>query len=203
MKRLSALFLAFLLLLTGCSSGAEPSLSEMLGTQSESSYSSPFGFVIDTADLYIFSDEDLASVNGIDSFTPEAMMTQIDLGNAVTVFAAAPGGDSSVTLSLFPASGLSEDIRTAADYAEYGLSVMPGKMEDAGYTDIEAKLLSVILDDGEHPAVLCTAKLTEEVSYYLLQVCFREGDWMGGLSLSSLQSEEALRELLTQVTSTN
>ena len=203
MKRLLSLFLVLLLLLTGCAAGPGPALADMLGTQTESTYSSPFGFTIDGTDLEVFTQDDLASINGLEEFTPEALSTQIDLGNAVTVYAASPAGDSSISLSLFPADGLPENVETAADYAEYGLSVMPGKLTDAGYTDIQVQQVDVQLDDGTHPAVLCSAKIGEEYTYHLLQICFREGEWMGGLSLSSLSSEEALRELLTRVTSDN
>lgn len=202
MKRITALLLSLLLLLSGCAGGPEPSLSEMLGTQSDNSYSSPFGFVIDTTDLFVFSPEDLASVNQTEAFTAEALAPQIELGNAVSVFAAASGGEASVSLSLFPADSLSGDIQTAEDYAAYGLSAMPQKLEDAGYTDITVTQVRVNLDGGEHPAILCSATLSGEVPYHLLQVCFREGDWMGGLSLSSLESEESLRQLLTRITPT-
>ena len=203
MKRLLSLFLVCLILLSGCAAGPEPALEDMLGTTEGSTYTAPFGFTIDGTDLYIFPREDLAAVNGLAEFTAEALMTQIDLGNAVTTFAAAPGGESSVTLSLFPAAGLPENVETAADYADYGLTVMPEKLTAAGYTNVQLQRVEVQLDDGAHPAVLCSADLTGGYSYHLLQICFRKGDWMGGLSLSSLESEEALRELLTRITSTN
>ena len=203
MKRIIALSLACLLLLTGCAADPGPALADMLGTQSEDAYASPLGFVIDTAELYVFSAEELAALNQVDSFSPEALTTQTDIGNAVTVFAAAPDGQASVSVSLFPADALPGDIRTAADYAAYGLSVMPEKLESAGYTDVQLQQVEVQLDDGAHPAILCSASISEGVPYHLLQICFQEGNWMGGLSLSSLETEEALRELLTRVTSTD
>ena len=199
MKRIIALFLACLLILSGCASGPKPGLSEMLGTQSDSIYRSAFGFSFDTVEMQVFSEEDLAVVNGADEFTPEALMALTDSGNAVTVFAAAPTSGASASLSLFPAAGLPGDIETAADYAAYGLSVMPGKLETAGYTDVRMQQISVNLDDGEHPAVLCSAMITEGVPYHLLQICFQEGDWMGSLSLSSVESEEALGALLARI----
>ena len=203
MKRIIALFLACLLILSGCTSGPKPALSEMLGTQSGSIYRSAFGFSFDTVEMQVFSEEYLAAVNGADEFTPEALMALTDSGNAVTVFAAAPTSGASASLSLFPAAGLPEDIETAADYAAYGLSVMPGKLESAGYTDVRMQQISVKLGDSEHPAVLCSATITEGVPYHLLQICFREGDWMGSLSLSSVESEEALGALLARISTTD
>ena len=203
MKRIIALFLACLLILSGCTSGPKPALSEMLGTQSGSIYRSAFGFSFDTVEMQVFSEEYLAAVNGADEFTPEALMALTDSGNAVTVFAAAPTSGASASLSLFPAAGLPGDIETAADYAAYGLSVMPGKMESAGYTDVRMQQISVKLGDNEHPAVLCSATITEGVPYHLLQICFREGDWMGSLSLSSVESEEALGALLARISTTD
>ena len=203
MKRIIALFLVCLLILSGCASGPKPALSEMLGTHSGSIYRSAFGFSFDTAEMQVFSEEDLAAVNGADEFTPEALMALTDNGNAVTVFAAAPTSGASASLSLFPAAGLPGDIETAADYAAYGLSVMPGKLESAGYTDVQMQQISVKLDDGEHPAILCSAMITEGVPYHLLQICFREGDWMGNLSLSSVESEDALGALLARISITN
>ena len=76
-------------------------------------------------------------------------------------------------------------------------------LASAGYTDVRLQLVDVQLDDGEHPALLCSAMITEGVPYHLLQICFQRGDWMGGLSLSSLESEEALRQLLTRITPNN
>ena len=203
MKRIIALSLAFLLLLTGCAADPGPALADMLGTQGEGSYTSPFGFVIDTADMQLFSAEELAAVNGIDEFAPEALTAQTDSGNAVLVFAAAPADGSSVSISLFPAAALPENVETAADYAAYGLSVMPEKLQSAGYTDVQLQQVEVQLDDGTHPAVLCSAQITEGVPYHLLQICFQEDGWMGALSLSSVESEENLRQLLTRVTSIN
>ena len=175
----------------------------MLGAHSGSIYRSAFGFSFDTVEMQVFSEEDLATVNGTDEFTPEALMPLTDSGNAVTVFAAAPTSGASASLSLFPAAGLPGDIETAADYAAYGLSVMPGKLETAGYTDVRMEQISVKLDDGEHPAVLCSAMITEGVPYHLIQICFREGDWMGSLSLSSVESEEALGALLARISITD
>jgi hypothetical protein len=83
------------------------------------------------------------------------------------------------------------------------MSVMPDKLRTAGYTDVQMQQISVKLDDGEHPAVLCSAKITEGVPYHLIQICFREGDWMGSLSLSSVESEEALGALLARISITN
>ena len=203
MKRIIALFLVCLLILSGCASGPKPALSEMLGTQSGSIYRSAFGFSFDTVEMQVFSGDDLAAVNGADEFTPEALMALTDSGSAVTVFAAAPTSGASASLSLFPAAGLPGDIETAADYAAYGLSVMPEKLKSAGYTDVRMEQISVKLDDGEHPAVLCSAMITEGVPYHLLQICFREGDWMGSLSLSSVESEEALGALLARISITD
>lgn len=203
MKRIIALFLVCLLILSGCASGPKPALSEMLGTQSGTIYRSAFGFSFDAVEMQVFSGEDLAAVNGADEFTPETLEALTDSGNAVTVFAAAPSSGASASLSLFPAAGLPGDIETAADYAAYGLSVMPGKLESAGYTDVRMEQISVKLDDGEHPAILCSAMITEGVPYHLIQICFREGDWMGNLSLSSVESEEALGALLARISITN
>ena len=199
MKRIIALFLVCLLILSGCASGPKPALSEMLGTHAGSIYHSAFGFSFDTVEMQVFSEENLAAFNGADEFTPEALMALTDSGNAVTVFAAAPTSGASASLSLFPAAGLPGDIETAADYAAYGMSVMPDKLSTAGYTDVQIQQISVKLDDGEHPAILCSAMITEGVPYHLLQICFQEGDWMGTLSLSSLESEEALGALLTRI----
>lgn len=204
MKRITALILVCLFILSGCSSGgSEPALSEMLGSQSESSYTAPFGFVIDTQELHLYTQEDLATLNQVSEFTPEALAPQIESGSAISIFAAATDSADSIILSIFPAEGLPGDIQTAAEYAEYGLSVMGDKLGNAGYTDVQLQLVDVQLDDGEHPAVLCSAQITEGVPYHLLQICFQEGDWMGGLSLASMESEEALRQLLTRVTSTD
>ena len=203
MKRPISLLLALLLLLTGCAAGPEPSLSDMLGTHDESGYTSAFGFVIDTAGLHVYSQEDLAALNQVSEFTSEALAPQIENGNAVSIFAAASDTASSVTLSIFPSEGLPGGIETAAEYAEYGLSVMGDKLASAGYTDVQLQLVDVQLDDGAHPAVLCSAQITVGVPYHLLQICFQKGDWMGGLSLSSLESEEALRQLLTRITPNN
>ena len=203
MKRLLSLFLVCLLLLAGCATGPEPVLSDMLGTQTENAYTSPFGFSIDTSGMYVFAPEDLASVNILEEFTAEALMTRISEGSAVTVFAATPGEDASISLSLFPAAELPKGIETAADYAEYGLSMMSEKFKDAGYTDCRTQLVDIKLEDGTHPALLCSASMAEGSPYHLLQICFREGDWLGSLSMSSTESEEALRELLILVTPTN
>lgn len=192
-----------LFILSGCSAAPKQALSDLLGTLEGSTYTSALGFVIDAAGLHAFSESDLAAVNQVDEFTPEALAAQTDSGNAVTVFAAASGAQASISLSLFPAAGLPEDVQTAEEYAAYGLSLISGKLESAGYADVRVQQISVRLDDGEHPAVLCSAKISGGVPYHLLQICFREGDWMGGLSLSSVESEEALRQLLTRVTSTN
>ena len=203
MKRLLSLFLVCLLLLTGCAAGPEPVLSDMLGTRAENTYTSPFGFAIDTANMYVFAPEDLASINDLEDFTAEALMTRIDEGNAVTVFAAAPGEDASLSLSLFPAAELPKGIETAADYAEYGMSMMSEKFKTAGYTDCRSQLVDIKLEDGTHPALLCSASMANGSPYHLLQICFREGDWLGSLSMSSTESEDALSELLILVTPTN
>lgn len=201
MKRITALILAALLLLSGCSAAPELTLSEMLGTREEDTYTSPFGFAVDTAQLQLLSEEDLAAVNQVEEFTPEALMAKTDACNAVSVFAAATGAQDSILLSLFPAAGLPEDVQTPEDYAAYGLTLICGKLESAGYTDVQAEQVTVDLDGTERPAVLCTAQIAEGVPYYLLQICFREGGWMAALSLASVESEEALSQLLTRVTS--
>ena len=203
MRRLLSLLLVLLLLLSGCAAGPDPALSDMLGTREEDTYAAPFGFTIDTRDLMLYTEEELAMLNQVSEFTPEALSVQIDQDYAVSVFAAATDSASSISLSLFPTDSLPDDVRTAAAYAEYGLSVMPEKLASAGYTDVRLQLVDVQLDDGEHPALLCSAMITEGVPYHLLQICFQRGDWMGGLSLSSLESEEALRQLLTRITPNN
>lgn len=203
MKRLLSFSLVLLLLLSGCAAGPKPALSDMLGSQAENAYTSPFGFVIDTTDLHLYSREDLAVLNQTDGFTAEALSAQIDLGNAVSVFAAVSDTAASVTLSLFPASGLPEGIETAEDYAAYGVTVMEEKLKTVGYADVQLQVVEVNLDSGVHPAVLCSAEISEGIPYHLLQICFREGDWMGGLSLSSMNTEEDLRQLLTRITATD
>lgn len=199
MKRITALILVCLIILSGCSAAPKPALSEMLGTFDDGAYTSPFGFTIETAELRVFSESDLAAVNYVDQFSPEALAAQTDSGSAVTVFAAASGTQASVFLSLFPAAGLPEAVRTADEYAAYGLSLISGKLESAGYTGIQVQQISIKLDDGAHPALLCSAEITEGVPYHLLQICFREGDWMGTLSLSSVESEDALGALLARI----
>ena len=199
MKRIIAFFLACLLL-TACAAEPVPALSEMLGTLTESTYTSPFGFTVDASDMQIFSDEDLAAVNQTEEFTPEALTAQTDNGNAVTVFAAAPESGASVVLSLFPAAGLPGDVRTARDYAEYGMSMMSEKLKAAGYLDGQLQLVDIQLDDGAHPALLCSAKMSDGSPYHLLQICFEKDGWLGSLSLSSMESEDALGELLTRIT---
>lgn len=203
MKRITALILVCLIILSGCSAAPKPALSEMLGTFDNGAYTSPFGFVLETAELHVFSESDLAAVNQIDAFTPEALTAQTDSGNAVLVFAAAPADGSSLSISLFPAAGLPDDVRSADEYAAYGLPLISGKLESAGYTGVQVQQISVKLDDSEHPALLCSAEITEGVPYHLLQICFREGDWMGSLSLSSVESEEALGALLARITTTD
>ena len=203
MKRLLCLFLALLLLLPGCAAGRELTLSDALGTSEENAYTSPFGFVIDTEGLLVFSEDDLASLNQLDSFTPEALQTRMDTGNAVSIFAAASDEGASVNLSLYPAANLPESVQTPEEYAQYGLSVMPDKLTAAGYADFQVEQVSVNLDGAEHPAILCSAKITEDVPYYLLQICFRKDGWMASLSLSSMESEEDMRQLLTRITCPN
>jgi hypothetical protein len=203
MKRITALVLVCLIIFSGCSAAPKPALSEMLGTFDNGTYTSPFGFVLETAELHVFSESDLAAVNYVDEFTPEALTAQTDSGNAVLVFAAAPADGSSLSISLFPAAGLPDDVRSAEEYAAYGLPLISGKLESAGYTGIQVQQISVKLDDSEHPALLCSAEITEGVPYHLLQICFREGDWMGSLSLSSVESEEALGALLARITTTD
>ena len=203
MKRITALVLVCLIIFSGCSAAPKPALSEMLGTFVNGTYTSPFGFVLETAELHVFSESDLAAVNYVDEFTPEALTAQTDSGNAVLVFAAAPADGSSLSISLFPAAGLPDDVRSAEEYAAYGLPLISGKLESAGYTGIQVQQISVKLDDSEHPALLCSAEITEGVPYHLLQICFREGDWMGSLSLSSVESEEALGALLARITTTD
>ena len=203
MKRITALVLVCLIIFSGCSAAPKPALSEMLGTFDNGTYTSPFGFVLETAELHVFSESDLAAVNYVDEFTPEALTAQTDSGNAVLVFAAAPADGSSLSISLFPSAGLPDDVRSAEEYAAYGLPLISGKLESAGYTGIQVQQISVKLDDSEHPALLCSAEITEGVPYHLLQICFREGDWMGSLSLSSVESEEALGALLARITTTD
>ena len=200
MKRLTLFFISLALFLTGCSSAPKPALEEMLGTLTESTYVSPFGFTIDGAQMRIFSRDDLAAVNQVEEFTPEALSAQTDKGNAVTVFAAAPTSGASISLSLFPAANLPGDIRTAADYAAYGLPLITEKLNSAGYTDVQVQQVEVTLGDEAHPAVLCSAQIAEGVPYHLLQICFGKDGWMGSLSLASMESEDALGELLTCIT---
>lgn len=200
MKRLTLFFISLALFLTGCSSAPKPALEEMLGTLTESTYVSPFGFTIDGAQMRIFSRDDLAAVNQVEEFTPEALTKQTDNGNAIAVFASATTGGASIILSLFPADGLPKGTKTAADYAAYGLPLISEKLESAGYANVQAQQVSIKLDGKEHPAILCSAQITAEVPYHLLQICFCEGDWMGALSLSSVESEDALGELLTCIT---
>lgn len=200
MKRIIALILA-LFLLTGCAAGESgPALADMLGTQAESTYTSGFGFAIDTAEMYVYSAADLAALNQVSAFTAEDLAPVMDSGSAVSIFSSVYGSASFVTLSLFPADGLPENVRTAADYAAYGLSVMPGKLEEAGYTDVQLQQVEVDLSGEKHPAVLCTAAISGSTPYYLLQICFQEGGWMGGLSLSSVESEDTLGALLSLIT---
>lgn len=178
----------------------------MLGTLENDVYTSAFGFAIDLEGMRISTPQELASINQLEdgSFTEDGLMKKLKGGLAVGILSASPSeSDSILTLSLALCSELPDTIQSAEDYAEYGASTIPGKLERAGYTAVQVRQISVTLDDGEHPAILCSAELTEDIPYHLLQVCFRQGDWMGGLSLSSLSSEEALRELLTHVTSTN
>ena len=203
MKRITALTLVCLIILSGCSAAPRTELSEMLGALEDGIYISPLGFAIETAELHVFSESDLAAVNYVDQFSPEALEAQTDSGSAVTVFAAASDGRDSIFLSLFPAAGLPEDVRTADDYAAYGLPLISGKLESAGYTGVQVQQVSISLDDGEHPALLCSAEITEGVPYHLLQICFQEGGWMGTLSLSSVESEDALGALLARISSNN
>ena len=203
MKRITALILVFLIFLSGCAAAPELTLSEMLGSSDGSLYTSPFGFSVDAEELYVFTEEELASLNQIDSFTPELLQTWMDTGRAVSIYAAAADDGDSIHLSLYPAVNLPVDVQTAEDYAAYGLSVMPDRLTEAGYTDVQAEQVTAKLGDAEHPAILCTAKLSDDVSYYLLQICFRKDGWMGGLSLSSTESEEAISELLTRITTNN
>ena len=206
MKRLLCLLIACLLILPACAADPEPELGEMLGTLENDVYTSAFGFAIDLEGMRINTAQELAVMNQLEDgvFTEEALMKKTKDGIAVGILSASPSeSDSILTLSLALCSELPDTIQSAEDYAEYGASTIPGKLERAGYTDVQVRRISVTLDDGEHPAILCSAKLTDDIPYHLLQVCFREGDWMGGLSLSSLSSEEALRQLLTHVTSTN
>ena len=202
MKRIIAAFLACLILI-GCASVPKTALSEMLGTQGENTYTSPLGFVIDTADLTLLSAEDLAAVNQVEEFTPEALTKQTDNGNAIAVFASATTGGASIVLSLFPADGLPKGTKTAADYAAYGLPLISEKLESAGYANVQAQQVSIKLDGKEHPAILCSAQITAEVPYHLLQICFCEGDWMGALRLSSVESEDVLQELLLRISTTD
>ena len=204
MKRLLCLLLVCLMIFSGCAADPEPAVAEMLGTLENDVYTSAFGFAIDLEGMRINTAQELAVMNQLEDgvFTEEALMKKTKDGIAVGILSAAPmESDSTLILSLALCSELPQTIQSAEDYAEYCLSTIPGKMERAGYTDVQVRRISVTLDDGEHPAILCSAKLTDDIPYHLLQVCFREGDWMGGLSLSSLSSEEALRQLLTRVSS--
>lgn len=202
MKRILIPLLVFVLIFSGCSSAPEPNLSQMLGTLDGSTYCSPLGIAIDLDGMTVHSEEDLAILNRLDggAFTTEALMAAMDKGNAVAILSASSnGGFDSMTLSLVPHAQLSDSIRDAADYADHAMSVIPGKLENIGCTDIRIERITVTLDGIEHPAVLCSCSFVDGSAYHLLEVCFRHSDWMSGLSLTSLESEEALRQLLSRV----
>ena len=77
---------------------------------------------------------------------------------------------------------------------------MPEKLEALECTNIQVNRTFAILGETEFPAVYVSCNFVDGSPYYLLQICFCEGGWMGGLSLTSLDSPAAIQELLTRVT---
>lgn len=204
MKRLFSLFLVCLLALSGCASGPEPGLTEMLGTVEDAAYCSPFGFSVDLTDLEVRTAEELTDLNRLDGSDSleDALTKEMDKGNAVAILLAGTAdGRSALTLSLVPSDRLSGSLRTAGDYADYSVLQIPQKLEDAGCTNIQVTRTYVMLDETEHPAVSVSCDFTDGTAYHLLQICFREGSWMGGLSLTTLDSQEGLWELLGHLSS--
>ena len=201
MKRIFCLLLACILVLCGCASGGEPSLKDFLAKPEDAVYRSPFGINIELSDLSVLTADDIAELSGLEGDSLEDKLTrEMDRGNAVAILSATAADNSNMTMSLIPLDKLPDSARTAKTYAEYTAGLMPEKLEGLECTNIQITRTSAFLGESEYPAVYVSCNFVDGSPYCLLQICFCEGNWMGGLSMTSLGSPAAIQELLTRVT---
>ena len=201
MKRIFCLLLSCILILCGCASGGEPSLKDFLAKPEGAVYRSPFGIDIELSDLSVITAADIAELSGLEGDSLEDKLTrEMDKGNAVAILSATAADTSNMTMSLIPLENLPASARTAKSYAEYTAELMPEKLEGLECTNIRITRTSAFLGENEYPAVYVSCNFVDGSPYHLLQICFCEGNWMGGLSLTSLDSPAAIQELLTRVT---
>ena len=201
MKRIFCLLLCFVLVLCGCASGEGPSLKDFLAKPEGAVYRSPFGIEIELSDLSVLTADDIAELSGLEGDSLEDKLTrEMDRGNAVAILSATAADNSNMTMSLIPLDKLPASARTAKDYAAYSAELMPEKLEGLECTNIQVTRTTAFLGEAEYPAVYVSCNFVDGSPYCLLQICFCEGNWMGGLSLTSLDSPAAIQELLTRVT---
>ena len=201
MKRIFCLLLACILVLCGCASGGGPSLKDFLAKPKDAVYRSPFGIDIELSDLSVITADDIAELSGLEGDSLEDKLTrEMDKGNAVAILSATAADNSNMTMSLIPLDKLPDSARTAKTYADYTAGLMPEKLEGLECTNIQITRTSAFLGVQEYPAVYVSCNFVDGSPYCLLQICFCEGNWMGGLSMTSLGSPAAIQELLTRVT---
>lgn len=201
MKRIFCLLLCFVLVLSGCASDGNLRLKDFLAKPEGAVYQSPFGIDIDLSDLSVITADDLAELSGLEGDSLEDKLTrEMDRGNAVAILSATASDNSNMTMSLIPLDKLPNSARTAKSYAEYTAGLMPEKLEALECTNIQVTRTTAFLGEAEYPAVYVSCNFVDGSPYCLLQICFCEGNWMGGLSMTSLGSPAAIQELLTRVT---
>ena len=200
MKRFFCLLLAAVFILSACAADEGLRLKDLLAEPKGGVYSSPFGITIDLNGLSVLTAGELAEMSALEgSDTEDALTREMDKGNAVAILSATAETDS-LTMTLIPTDKLPQDARTADLYADYTAEQMPGKLEALQCTNVQVNRTYVILGETEYPAVYVSCNFVDGSPYYLLQFCFGEGGWMGGLSVTSLESPIAIQELLNHVT---
>ena len=201
MKRIFCLLLACIVILCGCASGGDLSLKDFLAKPEGAIYRSPFGICIDLSDLSVLTADDIAHLSGLEGDSLEEKLTrEMDKGSAVAILSATAADHSNMTMTLIPLENLPAAARTAKSYAEYTAGLMPEKLEGLECTNIRITWTSAFLGESEYPAVYVSCNFVDGSPYWLLQICFCEGNWMGGLSVTSLDSPAAIQELLTRIT---
>lgn len=201
MKRIICLMLACVMVLCGCAADAELRLADFLADPEDGIHSYPFGIDIHVSDLSVLTAEHIARLSGLEGRDLEDQLNrEMDRGNAVAILSATDEDNTNMTMSLLRADRLPEPILTAEGYADYTAEHMPEKLEDLECTNIQVNRTFAILGETEFPAVYVSCNFVDGSPYYLLQICFCEGGWMGGLSLTSLESPIAIQELLNHVT---